>query len=146
MSKSFLVFSCVVFSFLFAQAQKELTWEDFADVNFEPQYIEKYGAHFLMPTFGDKIKAFGGAQIRITGYFLDIAGNGEVFLVSKNPMASCFFCGAAGPETIIEVHFKEKPSFATDQIVAVTGILKINEDDVSHCNYILEKATGKLVR
>lgn len=146
MFRSLLFVLCVVFTVSFVRAQKELSWEDFADVNFEPEYIEKYGAHFLMPTFGESIKAYDGAQVAITGYFLDISGNGDVFLISQNPMASCFFCGAAGPETIIEVHFKEKPSFKTDQIVKVTGALKINTDDVDHCNYILEKASGQLVR
>ena len=90
MLKSFLVILYVVFCFSFVQAQKELTWEDFADVEFKPEYIEKYEAHFLMPTFGNSIKAYDGAQVSIKGYFLDISGNGDVFLISQNPMASCF--------------------------------------------------------
>ena len=126
-------------------AQLELTWEDFADVNFEPVYNEKYDVHFLMPKFGEKIKTYQGKQVRITGYFLDISGTGEVFLVSANPMASCFFCGAAGPESIVEVVFNEKPPFRTDQVVRVTGILQLNGNNVDHCNYILKKASGKLV-
>ena len=127
-------------------AQLELTWEDFADVSFDPEYNEKYDVHFLMPRFGEKIKTYNGKQIKITGYFLDISGSGEVFLISQNPMASCFFCGAAGPETIIEVSFKDKPPFRTDQIVAVTGVLELNANDVDHCNYILNGASGKLMK
>ena len=146
MLRLFFIVSFVVFSFSSILGQKQLTWEDFADVSFEPEYIEKYGAHFLMPSFGETIKAYDGAQVSIQGYFLDISGNGDVFLISQRPMASCFFCGGAGPETIVEVHFTEPPSFKTDQIVVVTGILKINERDVDHCNYILEKATGELVQ
>jgi len=129
----------------FAIAQELLTWDDFADVNFEPVYSEKYEIHFLTPKFGEKIKSYEGKAISIKGYFLDISGSGEVFLVSQNPMASCFFCGAAGPETIVEVGFKEIPPFKTDQIVTVTGVLEINVDDVDHCNYILNEATGLLV-
>ena len=60
-------------------------------------------------------------------------------------MASCFFCGAAGPETIVEVSFEEKPPFKTDQIVTVTGILQLNANNVDHCNYILNEASGQLV-
>lgn len=126
-------------------AQVKLTWTDFADVNFEPEYNEKYDVHFLMPKFGEKIKSYQGKEVKITGYFLDISGTGEVFLVSANPMASCFFCGAAGPESIVEVSFKEKPPFKTDQVVEVTGLLQLNRNDVDHCNYILNGATGKLV-
>ncbi len=126
-------------------AQVELTWKEFADVNFEPVYNKKYDVHFLMPKFGEKIQSYRGKQISIKGYFLDISGSGDVFLVSQNPMASCFFCGAAGPETIIEVNFKETPPFKTDQIVEVMGILELNANNVDHCNYILKKATGRLV-
>ena len=141
-----LLFVC--FSFLIFQngfSQSKLTWDDFADVEFNPEYNEKYDVHFLMPTFGETIKNFNGKKIKITGYFLDISGTGEVFLVSANPMASCFFCGGSGPESIVEVNFKEKPPFKTDQVVEVTGLLKLNRDDVDHCNYILSGAWGELV-
>ncbi|MEM9362494.1 MAG: hypothetical protein AAGA43_07665 [Bacteroidota bacterium] len=138
----FLLLACISTSGL---AQKQLTWEDFADVNFEAQFNEKYGVHFLMPTFGEDIKSYHGKKISIKGYFLDISGSGDIFLISQNPMASCFFCGGSGPETIIEVTFKEKPPFKTDQIVVVTGLLELNANNVDHCNYILTEATGRLV-
>ncbi len=134
----------VTFAGFVATAQEQLTWEDFADITFEPEYNEKFDVHFLMPQFGEKIKSYRGKTISITGYFLDLSGSGEIFLVSQNPMASCFFCGAAGPETIVEVHFKVKPSFKTDQIVSVSGRLELNKNDVSHCNYILYEAAGEL--
>nr|WP_299342670.1 hypothetical protein [Allomuricauda sp.] len=145
MLRTVLIFLFLTFVGFFATAQEKLTWEDFADVNFEAKFNEKYGVHFLMPTFGKKIQSYDGKRISIKGYFLDISGSGDIFLVSQNPMASCFFCGAAGPETIIEVSFKEKPPFRTDQIVTVSGLLELNEDDVDHCNYILTGATGRLV-
>lgn len=138
----------LLFVLLFLQAsfgQSKLTWDDFADVNFEPEYVEKYDVHFLMPTFGEKIKGYQGKEVEISGYFLDISGTGEVLLISANPMASCFFCGSAGPESIIEVDFKEKPSFVTDQVIKVSGILALNRQDVNRCNYILKNAIGELV-
>ncbi|MEL6916920.1 MAG: hypothetical protein AAFO99_04230 [Bacteroidota bacterium] len=144
MYKSFLIILFTTFVGTVVTAQEQLTWEDFADVNFEPVYNEKYDVHFLMPKFGEKIKSYTGKKISIKGYFLDISGSGEVFLISQNPMASCFFCGAAGPETIVEARFKEKPSFKTDQIVTATGILELNANDVNHCNYILKEVTGQL--
>ncbi|PRX57468.1 hypothetical protein [Flagellimonas meridianipacifica] len=145
MNNRLLLFFVLICFSTSAIAQKQLTWEDFADVNFQAQFNEKYGVHFLMPTFGDKIMSYKGKQVSIKGYFLDISGSGEIFLVSQNPMASCFFCGGSGPETIIEVSFKEKPSFKTDQIVVITGLLELNANDVDHCNYILSEATGRLV-
>ena len=141
-----IVFLIVLFlSLTTMNAQKVLTWEDFADVTFETTYNEKYDAYFLTPTFGDKIKSNTGKKIAIKGYFLDISGSGDVFLVSRNPLASCFFCGAAGPETIIEVSFKERPPFRTDQVIFVEGTLELNADNVERCNYILNQASGRLV-
>lgn len=126
------------------QAQKKLTWEDFADVNFEPVYSEEYEIHFLTPKFGEDLKGYEGQKVSITGYFLDISGEGDIYLVSENPMAECFFCGAAGPETIVEARFTEKPNFKTDQIVTVTGTLQLNVNNVNSLNYILNESTGVL--
>ena len=145
MRKGFVCFFFLVFVAVSGMAQVKLTWKDFADIDFESVYNEKYEVYFLKPKFGQKIKTYNGKKISITGFFLDLSGSGEIFLVSQNPMASCFFCGAAGPETIIEVSFKEKQSFRTDQIVSITGVLELNADDVDHCNYILNLASGRLV-
>ena len=59
-------------------------------------------------------------------------------------MASCFFCGASGPESVIEINFKSVPPFKTDQIVTITGVLELNKYDVDHFNYILNNAEGQL--
>ena len=126
-------------------AQVELKWKDFADVKFEPVYNPTYDVNFLMPTFGSWISSFEGKEVQIKGFFLDISGNGEIYLVSAKPMASCFFCGAAGPETIIEVDFKDKPPFRTDQVIMATGVLELNPDNVDRCNYILKEASGQLI-
>lgn len=143
MSRTVLFVVCLFFmQSLFAQTQ--LSWEDFADIDFEPAYNEIYEIYFLKPTFGEKIKQHQGKEVRITGYFLNIAGDGEVLLVSQNPMASCFFCGASGPESVVEINFKKKPSFKTDDIVTITGNLTLNKFDVDHFNYILNDAEGEL--
>ena len=71
-------------------AQTELSWEDFADIDFEPAYNEFYEEYFLKPTFGDKIKAHQGDTINITGYFLDIAGDRKYFWSLKTPWHPVF--------------------------------------------------------
>ncbi|WP_438425762.1 hypothetical protein [Aquimarina macrocephali] len=141
----FLILFFIVTKFnLFSQ--EKLAWHDLADVKFYNVYSAKYDDIFLKPRFGPIIKSYQGAQIRIKGYFLDFSiEEDEFYMVSKNPKSSCFFCGAAGPESIVEVIFKQKPKFKTDQIVEVTGILELNTDDVDHCNYILKEATGRLI-
>ena len=143
--KIVLVLSIIFFSSSIVTAQEEMTWYDLSDVKFNRVYNEEYGTFFLVPEFGETIRSLDGKKVRIVGYFLDIAGNGEVLLLSKQPMASCFFCGGAGPETVIEVNFKEKPDFITDQVIVITGTLKLNADDVDQCNYIMNDVTGELI-
>ncbi len=141
-------YSILIFLIVFSvavSAQDQLSWEDLADVNFRPVYNARYDTNFLMPTFGNAIALYHGKKVSIQGYFLDITRNGDIYLLSRNPMASCFFCGGAGPETVIEVNFEKRPTFRTDQVVKVMGVLELNVDDVDHCNYILTQATGYLV-
>ncbi len=127
-------------------AQQKLSWNDLAEVSFHNVYNVYYDDYFLKPTFGPVIKSYEGSKISIRGYFLDFSYEEEFHMVSKKPMSSCFFCGGAGPETIVEVIFKNKPNYKTDQVVEVTGILELNTDDVDHCNYILKEATARLVQ
>lgn len=140
--KNKVLFAFVLLSSLTCFAQKEITWKDLSKVKFEKKYFPAYGQDFLYPTFSDSIKALEGKKITISGYFLNIDPNGKIFILSKGPMASCFFCGIGGPETAMELQFSEKPSFKTDDIITVTGILKLNRDDVEHFNYILEKSVA----
>ena len=145
MHKTIFFLSFIVLHTANIFAQEKLTWNDFADVSFTDVYSAKYDEYFLKPTFGTVIKSYEGSKISIEGYFLDFTYEEEFFMVSKNPMSSCFFCGGAGPESIVEVIFKQKPNFKTDQIVKITGYLKLNTEDVDHCNYIITDATGKLI-
>ncbi len=136
----FIVFKFNLFS------QQNLSWNDFDDVKFYNVYSAKYDDIFLKPKFGPIIKSYQGAKIRVKGYFLDFSIDDDGFyLLSKNPRSSCFFCGGAGPESVVEVVFKKKPNFKTDQIVEVTGVLILNVEDVDHCNYILKDAVGRLI-
>ena len=141
-------FLCVLFFLICSSsfAQEEITWQDLAQVEFVDKYFPDYGQYFLYPEFSSSVQALDGAKVTITGYFLDIDPEGEIFILSKGPMSACFFCGIGGPETAMEVLFTSKPSFKMDDIITVTGTLKLNADDVNHFNYILTDSTGKLAQ
>lgn len=63
-------------------------------------------------------------------------------VISKHPYAACFFCGGAGPESVVEVVFKvKKAKFKMDQVVTVKGKLKLNDSDVDRMTFILQEAT-----
>lgn len=136
---TFFLLSCTLFF-----GQQKITWEDLSKVKFTDKYFPDYDEYFMYPEFLSSVKALEGKQITIKGYFLNIDPRGKTYILSKGPISSCFFCGVGGPETAIELQFASKPTFKTDDIVSVTGILKLNADDVEHFNYIIIGCKGKL--
>lgn len=125
--------------------QKDITWEDLSKVTFAVKHFPSEGADFLAPTFSNSVKALDGQKVTITGYFLNISPAENLFILSKNPIASCFFCGNGGPETAIELHFGKKQVFKTDDIVAITGTIELNADKIDHFNYIIKDCQGELI-
>ncbi|MBE62471.1 MAG: hypothetical protein CMB89_08935, partial [Flammeovirgaceae bacterium] len=62
-------------------------------------------------------------------------------ILSKFPYSSCFFCGGAGLESVVEVQFSLPPRhFKPDEVITVEGVLRLNENDFDHLVFILEKA------
>jgi len=136
----------ILLSCFFSFSQQEITWKDLSKVKFTEKYFEKYDSYFLYPEFSPSVKALEGKKITVKGYFLNINPEEKLYILSKGPMSSCFFCGQGGPETAIELQFVKKQNFKTDNIVNITGTLKLNKDDVEHFNYILTGCKGKLIK
>lgn len=138
---------CLVFLFacLFSYGQQNVTWEDLSKIKFTDKYFSEYDDYFMYPTFSNSVKALEGEKITINGYFLDVVAKENIYMLSKGPMASCYFCGQGGPESAIELEFVNEQNFKTDNIVSITGVLILNKEDVEHFNYILKECTGKLL-
>jgi len=121
--------------------QTKITWETLTDVRFSRKYFEEVGQHLYYPNFGASVKALEGEQVFITGYMLPMAPEENLFILSKFPFAECFFCGNSGPESIVELQLKPgHPKFRMDELVTIMGRLKLNQDNIDYCNYILEEA------
>jgi hypothetical protein len=122
-------------------AQTEINWRILSDVRFTDKYSEEVQAYFYYPTFGKSVKALEGKEVYMKGYMLVIDRKAGLYVLSQNPFASCFFCGSGGPESIVELKLKAgHPKFSMDEVVTVKGRLKLNQDDIYQCNYILEDA------
>ncbi|MGJ8732966.1 MAG: hypothetical protein ACSHW4_07455 [Cellulophaga sp.] len=139
-----LLFIC---STQLTSAQALLDWEDMIQgVTYTtPEGGAELG-EFLTPTYTKKMLALEGQEISITGYFLVLEGQKDSFMLSNNPMASCFFCGNGGPETIIELYFDKRPNFFMDDLISVKGTLKLNRDDPDHTYYTIEHANGFTIK
>lgn len=126
--------------------QQDITWEDLAQVTYTDKYFDAYDEYFMYPEFLPAVKALEGKQVTLAGYFLNIDPEENLYILSKSPMSSCFFCGQGGPETAVELQFTTLPDFKTDDIVSITGTLQLNKDDIEHFNYIFVACTGMLVK
>ena len=131
----FLLISKFVFS------QTDITWQDLEDVEFTDMYIEEIDEYIVYPHFGFDVRELDGKEVVLSGYILAIDPDKGYYVLSKGPFASWFFCGAGGPETIVELSLKsDKDSFFMDEFVTMIGMLKLNVDDIYRCVYILENA------
>ncbi|MDR7130842.1 hypothetical protein J2X69_003201 [Algoriphagus sp. 4150] len=137
---SFLLVCCLISTCSFAQTK--INWDILSDVTFTDKYSEEVEAYYYFPTFGPSVLALNNKEVIIKGYVLEIDRGNDVYILSANPFAACFFCGGAGPESIVELKLdKNHPRLTMDQVVTFKGLLKLNAVDIYQCNYILENAT-----
>lgn len=117
-------------------------WAIFARVKYTEKRMKPDNELYLVPLFDSRILAYKGKEITLRGYFIPIDWEDEkVIIVSKVPNSQCFFHGGAGPESVAEISFPAKaPKLKPDQIVTVKGFLRLNDTDINHMNFILEKA------
>lgn len=139
-TKYFLVFILSI-SFcenVFSQKEspKNVSWEGLKDVKFTQKFSKEYEVEFDYPTFGESVKKLESQVVQIKGYSIPL--DPQTYILSALPMAACFFCGGAGPESVIQLNFQSLPDIHVDQIITVRGTFKLNYDNLQELNYILE--------
>jgi hypothetical protein len=118
-------------------------WSILLDMQYDIRYVEQFEAEIPFPIFNEAIKSLNGKPIIVKGYIIPVEETGEssVVFLSAFPYTECFFCGGAGPESVMDIIPKHKfPRFSLDNQVRFKGILRLNEDDFDFLNYILEEA------
>ena len=122
-------------------AQTGNFWHVLAEVHFVT--VKDAGGYTIeKPVFSKNLKSFNGKEITLKGYMIPLeeTGGGK-FMLSSQPFNICYFCGAAGPETVVEVEIMGAPKFTTGKIT-LQGILALNESDPDRHIYILKSASG----
>ena len=119
-------------------------WELLSSVEIRKGYDEFMGTEVDQPIFSDQLKSSEGSTITLDGFIIPLQqdGNQDYFILSRFPYQSCFFCGGAGPETVVEVYSDNSLSY-TDERVRVTGTLKLNGDNPLQLFYLLDNCTVK---
>ena len=124
------------------EAYAKLTWRMLEDVEFKDVYVEELDAYYWKPTFGDIVNGLEGKEVHITGYMIPVDLDEDFYVLSRYPFANCFFCGGAGPESVIDLRFvgKSPRVYQTDERLTFAGKFRLNADDVYQMNYILDGA------
>lgn len=141
--KTILVTGLLSYAVLLNQTNTPIliNWKRLTDVKFDRKFNKQVNMYFLYPTFGPAVTALKGKEVQIRGYMIPVDEENNIYVISAQPMAMCFFCGGAGPESIIELQMKDKKlRFKTDAVKTVSGKLLLNPDNVEHLNYILQDA------
>src|SRR5690606_6613171 len=120
-------------------AAETITWSLLGKIKYENRPHKDYPEGVMYPIVNDELKATKGKKIAISGFIIPI--DNENYALSKNVFAQCFFCGQAGPETIMGIKFKDlKKRLKTDQYVTLEGTFRYNETDVEDWIYHIENA------
>jgi hypothetical protein len=142
--RTIILLLCITSLFSFAPAPNpvKLTWEILRDVTFKKKWYAEESIYMLHPTFGPSVEKLKNQQVTITGYILPVDLEANLYVLSAFPFSACFFCGGAGPETVMTLNFKKKDGrkFKTDERLTFVGTLKLNADDIYQMNYILDNA------
>ncbi|ASZ10142.1 hypothetical protein KTO58_25090 [Chitinophaga pendula] len=120
---------------------RRIRWNQLKDVVFNRVWDEKLDMPMLYPQFSRNIKALNGLYIIISGYVIPLDVKGGVYVLSANPNSSCFFCGGAGPESVMTLKLKKgQPRFETDDYLSFQGTLRLNEKNIYELYYNLDRA------
>jgi len=133
----FFVFSSTQLS---AQGTKNL-WQTLGKITYKKVMDESLGFKVDVPIFSEEIKVLEGKTVEIKGYIIPVEGykNHKEFVFSAFPYSMCFFCGGAGPETVMEV-FSQEPIKYTAESITIKGKLSLNDSDINRLIYSLSDA------
>ncbi len=121
----------------------KLTWDTLANMDFDIRFVEELEGEVPFPIFSETVKELAGELVTIEGFVIPFeeTGDEEVIFLSAFPYTQCFFCGAAGPESVMDILATEPLGrLKLDDKLRFRGRLRLNDDDLDYLNYILDDA------
>lgn len=115
-----------------------IDWNMLNDITLNECFNEDIGEYYWCPEFGSIMKGLEGKTVALKGYVLPL--DGGYFVLSMNPMASCFFCGGSGPQSIVDLKFKGPRAFKMDTYLTFKGKLRLNSDNIEELFYVFDDA------
>src|SRR5690554_8176338 len=82
------------------QKPTEITWQLLGQIDFVKQKNAYYG-EVMYPMINSTLKALRGKKIKVWGCIVPY--DSKSYALTKNGFAQCFFCGIAGPDTMMRI-------------------------------------------
>jgi len=131
-------------SALSLKAQTETSWTNLMDITFKDVYLESDDMYVYFPLFKEQQKSQDGKDVSITGYIIPVDVELNQYVLSAFPFSACFFCGNAGPESVMAIYFASNDrTFKTDERLTLVGSFELNDTNVDELVYILRNARVK---
>ncbi|OJJ21748.1 hypothetical protein BKI52_14700 [marine bacterium AO1-C] len=122
----------------FRRKPSSKAWKAFFDIKYDHK-----GAYGYYPKFQAKHWQFHNKEIELSGYMYPLTQDKKqtFFMLSFYPIQQCFFCGGAGPESIVEVNSPKGIQLSSKRI-KIKGKLTLNTKIPERLFYILDNATS----
>lgn len=121
-----------------AVSAQDSTWKTLSKITFKKEYDDFLGFKVDVPVFSKEVQNLDTKEITVRGYIIPVEGykSHKEFVFSAFPYNMCFFCGGAGPETVMEVTAVEPIEYTADP-VTIRGVLQLNSGDINKLIYSL---------
>jgi hypothetical protein len=119
------------------------SWGQLMLTETEKQFDPTLGMEIDIPNIHPAAKQLNGQKIQLEGFIIPLEGKKSQahFMFSAFPINMCYFCGRAGPESVIEVFMKEGETMPfTDKKIWIQGTLRVNAQDPQSNIYTLHYA------
>ncbi len=137
----FLIF--LISSFI-GSSQSSENWNILSMVVKERAFDEMMGMEVIKAVPMSPVLDYDGKEIELSGYMIALSAKIEEqshFMFSRYPQNMCFFCGAAGPESAMQVFMKEGTKILHQkEKIKIKGTLQIQENDASGLIYFLNSS------
>jgi len=128
---------------LSTEAQEHISWQELAEVEWHDRYDTLTGFTLIDGIYSDHLKSLDSTEVYISGYVIPFDALGFSFALSRTSFASCFFCGQAGPETVLSLRIKPnsiEPSRQKNTKIEFQGLFRVHESNENGFHYELLNA------
>ncbi|MEO1514452.1 MAG: DUF3299 domain-containing protein [Bacteroidota bacterium] len=123
-------------------AQDKNAWRTLAMMKYENEFTSKG------PASGDgkfiaMIEKLDGQTIQLKGYVIPLSGKKAQshFMFSAYPYGNCFFCGKAGPESVVEVFTKDNQKIPfSEKAITIEGRFEFTSRNTKQVMFSLKEA------